>query len=88
MNRRLLKHQLKALGGGPRLTILAELKKNRNVTVSEMARAIHRSITVTSLHLSHLERLDIIKRRRRGRMVIYRLSVQQDPIVRQVLKML
>lgn len=88
MGRRLLKHQLKALGGGPRLTILAELKKNRNVTVSEMARAINRSITVTSIHLAHLERLGIIKRRRRGRMVIYRLSVQQDPLVKHVLRLL
>ena len=88
MDHRLLQRQLKALGGGPRLTILAYLKKHRNASVGEIAQAIHRSPNTTSIHLSHLERLDIIKRRRRDRMVIYRLSVQQDPIVRRVLKAL
>ena len=88
MTHQLLQRQLKALGGGPRLAILTYLKKQQSANVSEVARAIDRSITTTSIHLSHLESLNIIVRRRRSREVYYRLSVPQDPVVRLVLKLL
>lgn len=77
---------LKILGGGPRLPILATLKRRRNASVSEVARLIHRSLNTTSLHLSSLEAAGIIERRRRGHFVFYRLSTVQRPLVQQVLR--
>jgi len=88
MRRRELHHLLKAISGEPRLAILTHLKKVRRATVSEIADAIHRSVPTASLHLSHLERLGIVMRRRRGQEVYYRLSLGQNPIVKQVLKAL
>ena len=88
MDKQRLQTLLKALGGGTRLTILAELKKRRSASVSEIAQTIHRSLNTTSIHLAHLERLGIVERRRRGIFVFYRISLVQDPIVKQVLKML
>ena len=88
MDQRLLQRLLKVLGGGPRLAILTYLKKHRHPSVSQIARGVHRSINTTSIHLSALERVGILERRRRGNFIFYRISLVQDPIVKQVLKML
>lgn len=88
MDRRLLQRRLKALGGGPRLAIVAYLKEYKSTSVSEIARVIRRSVNTTSIHLSHLERLDIIERHQRGRTVSYCLSDLRDPVVQQVFRVL
>lgn len=88
MDRRSLQRRLKALGGSTRLAIVAYLKEHRSASVSDIAYVIRRSINTTSIHLSHLERLDIIKRSQRGRTVTYRLSFPPDPVVRQVFRVL
>ncbi len=88
MNRQTLIAMLKGLSGETRLAILTYLKrkKGRSSSVSTIANAIHRSDTVTSLHLLHLQRLGILERRRRGHEVYYRLSVPQSAVTRVVLK--
>lgn len=88
MDRQALQRLLKGLGGGPRLAILAFLKRRRSAAVGDTARAVHRSQNTASIHLSHLEHLGIVARRRRGRWVTYRLAVSQNPVARQVLKAL
>jgi DNA-binding transcriptional ArsR family regulator len=86
MDQQSLKKLLKTLGGGPRLAILAYLQKHRSASVGEIAQAIHRSHNTTSLQLSRLHNAGIIQRRRRGREVLYRLSLPQHPMTKQVLK--
>ncbi|HLC76033.1 MAG TPA: metalloregulator ArsR/SmtB family transcription factor [Candidatus Peribacterales bacterium] len=86
MDHRLLQQLLKAIGGGSRLGIVAYLRKHHSASVSHIAQVIHRSVTTSSIHLSHLERLGIIERRRRGQEVFYRLSLSQNPLVKNILK--
>ena len=68
--------------------ILAELKRRRSASVSTVARAVSRSMQTVSSHLQHLEAVGIIERRRRGRIVTYRLSMALDPITRQIIRVL
>lgn len=86
MDQNVLQQLLKTLGGGPRLGILAHLKKRGSASVTGIAAAIHRSVPVTSLHLARLERTGVLKRIRRGLEVYYRISLAQNPIVRRILK--
>lgn len=83
-----MKHLLKAIAGDLRIDILAYLKRRHTATVGEMAEALDRAQNTVSVHLQRLERLGIVLRRQRGKYVTYRLSLHQEPLVRQVLSLL
>ena len=88
MDVRLLERQLKALGSKQRLRILQELKRRRNLSVSDLAHTLHLSVQATSVHLQKLAALEIIKPRRRAQSVLYRLSLPQSPLLKHVLALL
>lgn len=83
-----LERILKALANRKRLQILKELKRRKSADVTTLARAIGLSMQATSIYLQHLHRLGIIKRRKRGQIVIYRLALAQGPLVKKVLSWL
>lgn len=80
--------QCKALGNDRWIAIVQWLKGSKHATVSDIARAINRSMPVTSQHLAQLERTGILKRMRRGNAVLYRLSTAQEDPAKTVLRML
>lgn len=88
MDIRLLERQLKALGSKQRLRILQEIKRRRNLSVSDLAHILHLSVQATSLHLQKLAALDIVQPRRRAQSVLYRLSLHQEFPVRQIIALL
>jgi len=85
---KMLERRLKAVASGPRLRILRELKRNGAMSTSDLGHAIGLSIETTSQHLSRLTAVDIVVRRQRGIYAMHRLSLKQDPLVRQVLSQL
>jgi DNA-binding transcriptional ArsR family regulator len=88
MEKKQLKRILKAIAGETRLEILAYLKQHQTASVGEIANALQRADNTISLHLQRLERLNIVVRRQRGVQAFYRLSLHQEPLVRQVLSLL
>ena len=88
MNLKLLERKLKVLASAKRLHILKEIKKKRSMTVTAIARSVHLSIETTSHHLQRLAILDIVRPTKRGRYVIYRLSLHQPSPAKEVLKLL
>lgn len=88
MERKNLKQLLKVIAGDLRLEILAYLKRRHTATVGGMAEALDRAQNTVSVHLQRLERLGIVVRRQRGKYVTYRLSLHQEPLVRQILGLL
>ncbi len=88
MERRHLQQLLRVLAGATRIEILAFLKRNRSASVADIAQALQRAENTISVHCSRLERLRIVVRRQRGKWVIYRLSLHQEQLVKQVLSLL
>ena len=85
---RLLERRLKAVASGKRLQLLKELKRRRGATVGVLARALNISISTTSKHLAILSAADIVRARRRGKFVSYRLSLHQQPPIKHILSLL
>ena len=88
MDLKSLRSKLKAASGGSRLEILRFLKRRRSATVSDVAEGIGRSVQTASDHLAFLALHGIVKRRQRGKYVSYRLSLKQEPPVKDILKLL
>ena len=86
MDLRKLQRLLKGMAGGSRLMILSAIRKRRMASVGEIAAAVRRSHNTVSHHLSTLEKLRIVVRRRRGRNVFYRFAIPQERIVKEVLR--
>ena len=84
----ILERYLKALSYVKRLHILLFLKKNEATTVNEIADAIKMKKFATSQHLRILKHLDIIKSRKKGSFVTYRLNQKQPDVVKKVLNLL
>jgi len=80
--------QLKTLGNPKRLHILWYLRKNFNATVSELAEAIGLSVVATSKHLQILLLSGLVKNKKRGLFVTYRMSLGQNNLTREVMKMM
>lgn len=80
--------QLKAIANARRLVILRELKKNKSMTVSDMAEAIKLDLAPTSHHLRILKAAGIIEYKRRGKFITYRLSLKQEEAVKVIVGML
>ena len=80
-----VERKLKALASRPRLRILQHLKKHGTATVTEIATTLTLAPATVSRHLLRLAIMDIVLSRQRGRYVLYRLRLPQDPLVKMVL---
>ena len=67
------------------IAILAHLKARGTQTVGDIAEAIQLSIRTTSKHLQILRSVRVVIDRRRGMSVSYRLSSEQDDILKPLL---
>ena len=88
MDDRIFERSLKALANGRRLSIMRLLKKEKELSVTEIAEEIKLSFRSTSRHLAVLSAAEIVEREQRSLQVFYRV---QDPllkVVRSVLSLL
>lgn len=79
---------LKGLGSRKRLEILAELRKRRTATASDLAQALHISRPAASQHLRILRHVGVVIYKKRGQYVSYRINLDQNPLTRHLLRML
>ncbi|MBU1123109.1 metalloregulator ArsR/SmtB family transcription factor [Patescibacteria group bacterium] len=85
-NYRPLERKLKALANERRLLAIAYLKRCQDAFVGDIADFIGIKIRSMSKHLQILEVNGIIKRRKRGRLVFYRLSLSQEKPIKQIIE--
>ena len=79
---------LKILASQNRLHILLFLQKRKHATVNEIADEIGLKLQGTSKHLRLLALAGMVKTKKRGLFVTYRLSLPQVPLMKQVLQLL
>ncbi len=85
-DRKKLERILKAAANRRRFTILAYLKKEKEITVGRIAEHIHLSFKSTSRHLAILYSTELVDRTQRSSEVFYRLSDIVHPAVSEILK--
>ncbi|MCK5084778.1 MAG: winged helix-turn-helix transcriptional regulator [Candidatus Pacebacteria bacterium] len=83
-----LEKMLKALANKRRLYILRYLKSKKEASVGDIAGKIHLSFKSTSRHLSVLSILDILEKEQRSSQVFYRISNNNDSILKHILDIL
>ena len=83
-----LERILKALANKRRLAILRFLKEDKEVTVGEIAVAIHLSFKATSKHLGILTNVDILERDQRSIFIFYRLTKKPPIFFKSILSLL
>ncbi|MCF7844897.1 MAG: metalloregulator ArsR/SmtB family transcription factor [Kiritimatiellales bacterium] len=83
-----LEKQLRAISHFRKLHILRLIKKNKAMTVSEIADEIGIKPFPVSQHLRILKNAGILQSKKRGRYVSYRLSLKQTPVVKDILRYL
>ena len=81
-----LERRLKAVANRRRLEILKLLKKNRMLTISEIAHTLHITVKATSKHLRILRDAGIVVDRKRGSFVSCRLSLDQEEVIKTLLR--
>lgn len=81
-----MERQWKAVANRRRLQILAELKKQGMLSVSEIAKAIQMTLKTTSKHLQILRTAGIVVDRKRGLSVLCRLSLDQEEVIKTLLR--
>ena len=72
---------LRTVGDTVRLQILRRLALNGEMSVTELAQALHISQPLLSWHLGVLRRIDLVSVRRDGRLVFYSLNL---PVLRRL----
>lgn len=77
---------LKAVANKKRLEIMRILMTKKELSVEDIANAIHLSYRSTSKHLTQLLRAGIIERTQKSRYAYFSLSKQEHPIVTLLLK--
>lgn len=88
-NTKELEKILKALASKRRLDVLKYLKRNREASVSEIAKEIKLSLKATSKHLRILYAINLLERENRNLMVYYQIAYPvNNPIVEKVLNYL
>lgn len=80
-----LEKALKALANRRRLAILGYLKREKEASVGDIARAIKLSIKATSKHLRILAGADLVARDQRNLLGFYRLAPDMTSNARQVI---
>ncbi|HLB50990.1 MAG TPA: metalloregulator ArsR/SmtB family transcription factor [Patescibacteria group bacterium] len=83
-----LEKLLKALANRRRLAIIRYLRKEKEATVSDIARVIRLSLKATSKHLVILVAVDILERDQRNLYMFYNLAPQQRSIVKYIISLL
>ena len=80
--------QLKALANKKRLAMMSYLLNHKHATVGELAAAMQLHIQSASQHLRILRAADVVRTTKRGSYVSYRLSLNQNELVKKVLSLL
>jgi ArsR family transcriptional regulator, arsenate/arsenite/antimonite-responsive transcriptional repressor len=75
----------KGLADGTRLRILAMLSGRGEVCVCEIHEALGVPQPMVSRHLAYLRRTGLVKGRRQGLWVYYRLARPEDPVLQTIL---
>ena len=83
-----LERPLKALANRRRLAILKYLKREKEASVGDIAKAIRLSFKATSKHLGILAAADIVERDQRSLQMFYRLSGSLPAAARHILSLL
>jgi DNA-binding transcriptional ArsR family regulator len=83
-----MERRLKVLGSEKRLHIIMFLKSVGSASAGEIAKEVKLSKFATSKHLRILTLSEIIKPKKRGLFVNYRLSLPQEKLVKQVMQLL
>jgi len=83
-----LERLLKALANKRRLAILAYIKKSKEASVGDIARAIRLSLKATSKHLAIMTAVDLLDREQRRLQMYYRLSSSQASTSQHILSLL
>lgn len=76
---------LKGLANRRRLQIIQHLKKNKEASVGNIAKAIKLSFRSTSRHLIILAAADIVEKEQRRLMVFYSLSPSLSSAIKSVI---
>lgn len=76
---------LKGIANRRRLQIIQYLKKNKEASVGNIAKAIKLSFRSTSRHLVVLAAADIVEKEQRRLMVFYSLSTTLSPAIKSVI---
>lgn len=83
-----LERTLKAVANRRRLAILQHLKRHREATVGEIAKAIHLSLKATSKHLALLSAADIVEKEQRSLHMFYCIGQDQHTVCKHILTIL
>lgn len=75
----------KALANKRRLTIISLLKKEKDLSVGNIAEKIKLSFKSTSKHLSILASVDIIVKEQKSSQVFYRIPQNSNEFIRKIL---
>ena len=76
---------LKVLANRRRLAIINCLKKNKEIKVGDIADEIKLSLKSTSKHLIQLFNAGIVEREQKGLLMYYKLSSDQNNIVKYII---
>jgi DNA-binding transcriptional ArsR family regulator len=81
-----LEKSLKGLANQRRLRIVQYLKKNKEASVGNIAKAIKLSFRSTSRHLAVLAAADIVEKEQRGLLVFYSLSPSSASVIKFIIE--
>ncbi len=88
MREKELERSLKALANKRRLAILRFIRKEKEVSVGDIADEIKLSFNATSKHLGILASANILEKEQRSLQVFYKISDDLPEIVRRIISLL
>ena len=88
MKEKELECSLKALANKRRLAILRFIRKEKEVSVGDIADEIKLSFNATSKHLGILASANILEKEQRSLQVFYKISDDLPEIVRRIISLL
>ena len=88
MKEKELERSLKALANKRRLIIIRFIKKEKEVSVGDIADEIKLSFNATSKHLGILASANILEKEQRSLQVFYKISDDLPEIVRRIISLL
>jgi len=78
----------RALANKRRITMVQNIRKNKEICVSDIAEEIHLSFRSTSRHLAVLQKAGILEKEQRGVQMFYRISSHLSDTDRKILALL
>ena len=88
MKEKELERSLKALANKRRLAILRFIRKEKEMSVGDIADEIKLSFNATSKHLGILASANILEKEQRSLQVFYKISDDLPEIVRRIISLL